>query len=296
MRWPQLSLFALAALALSIGFALGWGDALADWAAQWQRQVQNAMAGALRRLRAGEPGALVALLGICFSYGFFHAVGPGHGKVVIGGYALGRQVSLRRISAVAVLSSVAQGMTAVILVGTGALLLQASRQQMTAWAEEDFARISYLAIGAIGLWLVWRGLSSLRRSQSHSTHSASDPCPSCGHHHAPPPEQIAGAKDWRAMGALIGSVAIRPCTGALFLLLLTWNMGLIWQGMLGVLAMSLGTALVTVTAALAAGGLRVSLLSGLGARPWAAQVLPLVEILAGGLVVTAAFAMLGWLG
>ena len=94
-----LSIAILIAAAVALwAWTSGAFDQLVAWAASEQRVFQNQIAKALRGIRTGDAGALALLLTVCFSYGFFHAIGPGHGKVVIGGYGLGRQVPWLRLS------------------------------------------------------------------------------------------------------------------------------------------------------------------------------------------------------
>lgn len=305
-----LSLAALALVALAV-WLWGFGGAagLVAWATEGQRQAQVALAGSLRALRAGDPGALAGLLGLCFAYGFFHAAGPGHGKLLIGGYGVGRAVPVLRLTGLALASSLAQAAAAVALVYAGVLALSLSREAMTGFADEVMAPASYAAIALVGLWLAFRGVRRLRRlsreagadhgvhdhhhHQSHHAHYGHDhapgrdgDCATCGHRHGPTAEEAAQVTSLREAAILVGAVAIRPCTGALFVLILTWQMGIGAAGVAGAFAMGLGTASVTIAVALAAVTFREGLLARLatGETRVAARALPLIEIAAGGLI------------
>jgi nickel/cobalt exporter len=291
MRRPVLSLAALA-LAVLVIWLWGFGGAaqVSDWARTGQAETQQAMARLLRALRAGEPGALAGLLGLCFAYGFFHAAGPGHGKILIGGYGMAARVSALRLSLLALASSFAQAAAAVLLVYAGVFVFDLTRQHMTDLAEDIMAPASFAAIALVGLWLAFRGLRRWRKTRAthdhhhHHHHDHDAPCPSCGHKHGPTLAEAEAVTGWRDAAALIGAVAIRPCTGALFLLILTWRMGLDLAGIMGAFAMGLGTASVTLAVALASVTLREGALARLATTGGAARALPLFEIAAGVII------------
>ncbi|WOI57199.1 hypothetical protein [Palleronia sp. LCG004] len=285
MRRAALILFAIVAGTLVWAMISGTDARLAHWAAGHQREFQNALARTLRALRAGEPGALFAMAGICFSYGVVHAIGPGHGKVLVGGYGIGRRVPLLRLSIVAMISALGQAVTAIVLTGAGLLALGWSRERMTALAEDVMVPISAAAIGAIGLWLVWRGTRRIAsRDQAHSE------C--CGHAHGPTPEAVTEAGNGREVAALIAGIAIRPCSGALLLLVLSWHMDIWVAGMAGTIAMAFGTGLVTVAVAIVAVTARegaLATLTGGGARLF--RILPAIELAAGCAIALVAIRM-----
>lgn len=77
---------------------------------------------------------------------------------------------------------------------------------------------------------------------------------------------------------------MRPCTGALFVLILTWQMGIAGAGIAAAYAMGLGTATITIAAALGAAVLRDGVLAGLGRSAAVALALPLLEIVSGLLI------------
>ncbi|MEM7722725.1 MAG: hypothetical protein AAF376_10145 [Pseudomonadota bacterium] len=272
---------------LALVYATGADQIVQLWALEGQRAAQTGIAQALRALRAGEPAALIGVLTVCFAYGFFHAVGPGHGKLLIGGYGVAARIGAVRLSLVALVSSLAQAATAIALVGAGLWLWGWGRAQMTDLAEQVFVPLSFAAIAAIGLWLAGRGLRSMRRAAAHGPMQDADTpqaCTTCGHAHAPTPDDLARATSWRDVAALIAAVALRPCTGALFLLILTAQMGIFQIGVAGTLAMALGTASVTVAVALTSVTLRRGALAGLTEWGALARAQPAIEIGVGALI------------
>lgn len=274
---------------LALAYALwlwtsGGFDQIAAMAAMEQRDFQNRIARTLRELRGGGEGSLVVLLVACFAYGFFHAVGPGHGKVLLGGYGLGRKVPALRLAAIGFAASLGQAVTAVALVYTGVLLLSLGREQMVGLTEDIMAPVSYGAIALIGGWLILRGIRHVGTQAADHHHDHDGTCNSCGHRHGPTPDEVAGARSLTEILALIGSIAIRPCTGALFVLLITWQMGIPLAGIAGAFAMALGTATVTVAVGLGAAGMRGGLVASLTSESLAARLLPAVEIFAGLLI------------
>jgi len=295
-----LTITALAVMAVLAWFwMMGGFDRLGLWAANEQRGFQNSIAGALRSARAGEAGAVVALLGACFAYGVVHAAGPGHGKVLIGGYGFARKVPMVRLSLIALASSLAQAVTAVVLVYAGIFLLDLGRQALVDATEAVMAPVSYGAIGLIGLWLAWRGLRKLvtkpeahhhhdhhdHHGHNHHDHQGDDAvCASCGHAHGPSLDQVEQIGTLREAFVVIAGIAVRPCTGALFVLIITWQMGLAELGIAGAFAMAFGTALVTIFVGLAAGGLRGGALASFASSTAMARGVAGVELLAGCII------------
>lgn len=293
-RWITLALLlacaVLAGLWLSGGFAQ-----IAAWAAGEQRDFQNGIARTLRALRGGDAGAFALLMTSCFAYGFFHAIGPGHGKLLVGGYGLARSVPMLRLSIIALLSSLGQALTAIVLAYGGLWLLGVTRERMVGAAEDWLAPLSYALIGLIGLWLVWRGIARLRRAQithDHNHAGIGGTCDSCGHRHGPSVEEAQTATSLRDAVVLIGGIAVRPCTGALFVLIITWQMGIPFAGIAGAFAMALGTASVTVAVGIAATGFRGGVMRSLANASAVTWVMPMLEVAAGLLVVVLSGALL----
>ena len=102
---------------------------------------------------------------------------------------------------------------------------------------------------------------------------------------------MAKVTGWRDAAALVAGVAIRPCTGALFVLILTWQMGIGAMGVLAALTMGLGTASVTLLVAAMAIWAREGALASIPGAGLA-RALPVLEIAAGGVIAFVATSLL----
>jgi ABC-type nickel/cobalt efflux system permease component RcnA len=112
---------------------------------------------------------------------------------------------------------------------------------------------SFAAMAGLGAWLTWakaRRLASLLASSPAASAMTPAEAAACGHLHAPPAEILSGAATPRAWIATVVAAGSRPCSGAIILLVFALAQGMFFAGVLGVLAMAVGTAL--TTAALAA--------------------------------------------
>jgi nickel/cobalt exporter len=69
----------------------------------------------------------------------------------------------------------------------------------------------------------------------------------CGHSHGPEPAQLAGPGGWQRGLSAVLTVGIRPCSGAILVLVFALAQGMFWAGIAATFVMGLGTA-ITVAA------------------------------------------------
>jgi nickel/cobalt transporter (NicO) family protein len=69
----------------------------------------------------------------------------------------------------------------------------------------------------------------------------------CGHSHGPTPDQLAGPGGWKRGLTAIIAVGLRPCSGAILVLVFALAQGIFWAGVAATFVMGLGTA-ITVAA------------------------------------------------
>lgn len=255
-----------------------------SWLLETQAKLNRDMASAVRKLKSDNPlAAALTLIGIAFAYGVLHAAGPGHGKAIISSYVLANEETVRRGVALSFLSSLFQALSAILFVGILAIVLNQTSIEMRQ-TEATVETLSWGLVAAVGAFLLWRQISaawprSRAASAEHSSHDHDgghhhhgEDC-SCGHSHMPDPKQLQGAWSWKSALPIALSVGIRPCTGALLLLIFALSQGMIWAGILGTFAMALGTAItVSALAALAVGSRNWAERASGPASVWAGRI------------------------
>ncbi|NIH11708.1 MAG: nickel/cobalt transporter [Serratia symbiotica] len=252
--WPLL----LFALLLTLAAQLAWHfwPQLLMHAVIWQKALHQQMAGLLQQVKAAPHQAGWLLILFSLSYGVLHALGPGHGKVVIATYLATHPVRLKSSLKLTFAASLAQGLVAIALVTLMLEVLQLSSRQLhysSFWLEKG----SFILVMLFGALLSWRALKrlySVLKAQrpapalriSHleplaANHMHSEHC-GCGHRHLPSDSELLGS-DWRTQAAIVLVMGMRPCSGAILVLLFSKLIGVFIWGMISALAMALGTSL-----------------------------------------------------
>jgi nickel/cobalt transporter (NicO) family protein len=256
------------------------------WVLAKQAAYYRDFSGMIRAAKTNGT-AVYGLLGLSFTYGVFHAAGPGHGKAVISSYLIANGETWRRGIALSFASAFLQALAAVAIVGIFAALLGGTAATMTQ-AARAIEIASYCLIIAVGLRLCWtkgrnfltelHGFSAAKQRplDHHSGHADSiaacthdhnhdhqhahehqhDTGCECGHAHGPQPQMLSGPGGWRRGLAAILAVGLRPCSGAILLLVFALAQGPFWLGVVSTFVMGLGTALTVAaiaTFAVAAG-------------------------------------------
>ncbi|WP_156433459.1 nickel/cobalt transporter [Bradyrhizobium retamae] len=243
------------------------------WILAKQSEFYREMSATIRAAKS-DGSAVWTLLGISFAYGIFHAAGPGHGKAVISSYLVANEETARRGIVLSFASAFLQALVAVAIVAVFAWLLSSTAKTMCS-AEKAIEIVSYALIAALGARLVWtKGGGFMRALQAkpelamasatahhhghdhahHHHHDHSDHHghahvhdEHCGHSHGPTPDQLAGPGGWRRGLGTIFAVGMRPCSGAILVLVFSLAQGLFLAGIAATFVMGLGTA-ITVAA------------------------------------------------
>jgi ABC-type nickel/cobalt efflux system permease component RcnA len=201
-----------------------------------QRQLNQALSRELRRLRGGEAtSAALAVAWIAFLYGVLHAVGPGHGKLVVSSLFLARDARLRTAVGISWLVSLLQTMSAIAIVSVVALALGRGGFAVL----RDSRRIELVCYGLIALIGLGMLAGALREAWVHrrDARAAAD---------------AAGASRGVASTGLVLATGLTPCASAIIILLFALGQELYLVGVAACLVMAVGMGLTVSLVGLAA--------------------------------------------
>jgi ABC-type nickel/cobalt efflux system permease component RcnA len=210
-----------------------------------QRQLNQALSRELRRLRGGEiGGAALGVAWIAFLYGVLHAVGPGHGKLVLSSLFLARDLRVRTALGISWLVSVLQTVSSIAIVTVVALVLGRGGFD----ALHDSRRIElvcYSLIAVVGLVML---TETLREAWIHRGRDRLD---------------LSGEGQRVASGGLVLATGLTPCASAIIILLFALGQGVYLVGVAASFVMAVGMGLTVSLVGLAAvaarrGALRVT--------------------------------------
>lgn len=240
-----------------------------QWVISQQATFHRELVSLVRSIsQKGSAALLWGLISSSFLYGIFHAAGPGHGKAVISAYMLTSQAPIRRGVGLAFLCANLQAIMAVLIIVVLSQVFSLAGKAIQ--IGRFFEMASFAAVGLMGLWMLIRllkGQSTCGHDHSHDHHGchshthhdhhehhdhSAHTC--CGQHqHNSHADAIADETDddikkeektaKKSIWALITAVGIRPCTGAILVLLFSVSTGIFWWGVASAFAMALGTAI-----------------------------------------------------
>jgi nickel/cobalt transporter (NicO) family protein len=245
-----------------------------------QAEFYRQFSGLIRAAKS-DGSAAWSLMGLSFLYGIFHAAGPGHGKAVISSYLVANDETWLRGVVLSFASALFQAIAAVTLVAIAAAVLNLTARQINTAVNtiETVSYALIVLIGLRLLWVKGRAffasLHNVRRSALDGRMAVASPC-DCSHHHghdhvhdhaphprrdhghthpdhecdhasawghshAPEPKDLKGSDGWqRGLWAAV-AVGLRPCSGAILVLVFALAQGLFWIGIGSTFLMALGT-------------------------------------------------------
>jgi ABC-type nickel/cobalt efflux system permease component RcnA len=258
----------------------------------WQRDLKDRLSSDVRTYQeSGAAGPLLAILVISFLYGVFHAVGPGHGKIVTTTYFAANRARPSHGLAMTGMISFVQALSAIGIVGVLAVLFSFGPTRVVQNVTYVEAA-SHLLILLVGVYIAYGGVIGRGCSHTHKGLGENDHRHRHAHVHADDPYIAPQTAGFWSMASAAVAAGIRPCTGAILVLLFTLSHGIFGIGVLSAFVMALGVFLVLAALGLGVIYARRSLSRAGVGRPVLADLAHRVVGIIGGLFIVALGAVL----
>ena len=107
------------------------------------------------RLDSGENSMFIYILAVSFIYGLIHALGPGHGKMVIASYFLVKGTKIKEAFKAGFLTSLIHTISALVITFTLYILFQNSITKYFSQINANMYKVSAIFIILIALFLLY---------------------------------------------------------------------------------------------------------------------------------------------
>jgi nickel/cobalt transporter (NicO) family protein len=251
------------------------------------------------------------LIALSFGYGVLHALGPGHGKLAVSAYLVSHRARVAHAVALSAWSACVQTLSAIALVGGAAWLTRAGLSGVLTQAS-SLDLVSYFALLGVGLYTMWSIVTrrdccdevrvSLVPRKRFGVFAAPEHQPDNGPNAGYLGASLAkhrGRSRWAQAGSRDGTrwivrqifltgvaVGIRPCVGAIFVLIAGLANGVFMLGVLAAFAMAAGVALTVLCIGLTSLAVNRLVSKGSGSRRRALEQVRVRLAMGGALFIT----------
>ncbi|MGF1755519.1 hypothetical protein L4C33_18215 [Vibrio makurazakiensis] len=181
-----------------------------------QRELNNLLSELIYDIHEGKTHSIFAFIGVSFLYGLIHSLGAGHGKIVVASYLVTNKCTLSTAIFITVTSALLQALVAISIIEIMIEVYAASMAEMYDTVETAI-RLSYLCIIGLGILLMAQAFNTVPKKKA----------------------------SYSSVASIVLSIGIRPCTGAVMVLLFANMVGYRELGIYSALAMAFGTAMTT---------------------------------------------------
>ncbi len=182
-----------------------------------QKNLNRSVSSSLRKLKQEfDYKIFLILIGVSFLYGVVHAIGPGHGKMLVGAYFLKEKASVFSSLKIGSIISITHSGSAAILGLLVGIFFKSAKMY-----KDDFQMyitiFSGILIAVLGVFYLLRSIFPKKFEHNHNSKE----------------------KNELLLGVFSGMV---PCPVSLTIILFSIYLDLLWVGISCVLALSLGMA------------------------------------------------------
>jgi len=185
----------------------------------WQQEINFTITDYFDRLDAGDSSMYLYILAVAFIYGLVHALGPGHGKMVIASYFLVKGAKAKEALKAGFLTSIIHTLSALSLTGILFLFFQSSITQYFKDINANMYKVSAVFIIFIALYLLYETIKDkdVNENEVHRNEIQN-----------------------RSLLSVAVSIGIVPCPGVMTIVLFSMILGYFYLGVLSVVMMSIG--------------------------------------------------------